>query len=218
MWDAVLGAAHARKALDVVVPGRDVLVANRPIGTGSVDLVRLEIDVAPAQAEASPRQRLAAHLVPAHPIERLRLDVRTVLFVGEELGDGLPEQSRLAKLRILRRVLERRHSVMRELPRILRRVHVVLHVLDVPAALEHEHLHALLAQLLRGQPSRDSGADYDRVILCFWHPETGVGRVRWSVGAGMREPGGVSTPRPTLTLGGLTGQDKSWFQYERREV
>src|SRR5262245_15318945 len=53
--DSVAGAADADEALDVRVPRRDVLVADRPADPVAVALRRRELVMAPALAGAAPR-------------------------------------------------------------------------------------------------------------------------------------------------------------------
>src|SRR5437667_2996603 len=64
-------AANARKFLNIVVPGSDVGIANRPIDGDSVFQVGLKIEIAPAIALAAPGDGLSAHLAPANPGEML---------------------------------------------------------------------------------------------------------------------------------------------------
>ncbi len=86
MRQSFLLAAHADEALDVIVPRRDVGVADRPVDGDAVAQVGLEIEIAPAVHLASPDDRLAAHLPRAEPVERPigRRRVRVVDVVGPE--------------------------------------------------------------------------------------------------------------------------------------
>src|SRR5688500_5085399 len=54
-------AAQPRKSLDVAVPGRDVLVPDRPIDAVAVAQVRLEVEITPSIGLASPDQGAPAH-------------------------------------------------------------------------------------------------------------------------------------------------------------
>ena len=73
---ALAAAADAGEALDVVVPRRDVLVADRPVDGDAVARVGLEVEVAPAVRLPAPQQRPAADVIAAHPVEALDLGVR----------------------------------------------------------------------------------------------------------------------------------------------
>jgi hypothetical protein len=99
--EAELLAAHAREALDVRVPGRDVGVADRPVDAVAVAQVGLEVEVAPAVAVPAPEQRLAAHGAALDPGERLVLDVRVlgVVLVEEQRRLVEPRDARLHLLR-----------------------------------------------------------------------------------------------------------------------
>src|SRR6185369_17440699 len=66
----VLGAtADADEAFDVLVPRRELGIANRPVD-GNADLrVRAEVDVAPAIALPAPHDGAAADVIAADPVE-----------------------------------------------------------------------------------------------------------------------------------------------------
>src|SRR5205823_10312193 len=54
LWQPLRLTAHADESLDVLVPGGDILVADRPVGAVAVPGVRLEIQIAPAIDLSSP--------------------------------------------------------------------------------------------------------------------------------------------------------------------
>src|SRR5262249_50839583 len=60
-------AADAGEFLHVVVPRRDIGIANRPIHRDAVFEVGCKVQIAPAIALAAPRDGLAADLAPANP-------------------------------------------------------------------------------------------------------------------------------------------------------
>src|SRR5271154_3261371 len=64
-------ATYAGEFFDVVVPRRDVLIANRPIYGDTVAQVGFEIQIAPAITLAAPDDGFAANLAAANPCERL---------------------------------------------------------------------------------------------------------------------------------------------------
>ena len=60
-------AANAGELFHVVVPGRDVRIADRPIDRDSVLQIRFKVEIAPAIALAPPSERFSAHLAAANP-------------------------------------------------------------------------------------------------------------------------------------------------------
>src|SRR5205814_293810 len=60
-------AADAGKLFDVVVPGREVRIADRPIRSDSLFQVGLKVEIAPAIALPSPGDGFAADLAAANP-------------------------------------------------------------------------------------------------------------------------------------------------------
>src|ERR1700722_3391113 len=75
------------EVLHVVVPGREVGIANRPIDRNSVAKVRFEIQIAPPVTLAAPHNGAPAYLPPADPPERLAIGgcVRVQLVADEKL-------------------------------------------------------------------------------------------------------------------------------------
>ncbi len=151
-------ATGADELLDVVVPGRDVGVADRPIDAHALFEVGFEVQIAVAEHVSRPHQRAPARLVAAEPAERLLLHVRVLQVVHEMLFGGLVVQiqRRLHGLRLAVRVGGA--VVVRQLPRVLERRGVVGDMANVPPALEHQGLETLFAQLLRGPATRHAGA------------------------------------------------------------
>src|SRR6266550_1766156 len=111
-------AADADELLDVRVPRRDVVVADRPIHPVPELLRSHELVFAPALTGASPDDRLAADLITADPVERLLLDVRVVAVLDEEVHGVLAVTRCLADQRILLEDLTRQRAAVPELPRI----------------------------------------------------------------------------------------------------
>src|SRR4051812_41132044 len=98
MREAELLTRDADEALDVSVPRRQVCVANRPVDTVAVAQIRLEIEIARAQAHATPDETSAAQLVTANPAEILIAvgDVRVLAIVDEEVLRRFAERVVLA--------------------------------------------------------------------------------------------------------------------------
>src|SRR6266550_9041978 len=136
--------ADADELLDVGVPRRDVVVADRPAHPVPELLRSHELVLAPALTGASPDDRLAAHLITADPVERLLLDVRVVAVLDEEVHGVLAVTRCLADQRILLEDLTRQRAAVPELPRIKIHRGIILDVDYVPASLEHERLEPLL--------------------------------------------------------------------------
>ena len=160
----VARAADAGEALDVLVPGRDVRVADRPVDAEAVLGVGLEVEVAPAVRLAAPEQRTAADVVAAHPVEALHLGVRVLLVVDEPMGRRrMRGVAGPALLLLLRAVLAGQPVAAGELPALQHRRRIV-GMLHVAAALEHERPQALLGQFLRGPAAADPRPHHDGVV------------------------------------------------------
>ena len=136
-------AGNAGELLDVGVPGRDVLVADRPVDAVPVLAVGLEVEVAPAIALAAPQDGTPAQDVATHPVERLLLIeyVGVQSIVVPELAVVLGEPVEVALDRIVAFV-ELPVAVIAKLvmPGRLVLALVVAYVFDLPAPLEHERL------------------------------------------------------------------------------
>ena len=81
-------AGDADEIFDIVVPGSNVLIADRPIHAEALALIGFKIKIAPAVGLPSPDNRTAAHLASANPQEWLARFgcVRILLVVDEELA------------------------------------------------------------------------------------------------------------------------------------
>ncbi len=156
-------SGNARVAFDLVVPRREVCVANRPVDRDAVLRVRLEIEIAQAIALTSPRERPSADVIAAIPVEALDLGVRRVFLRHPPVEILLVQRIVALQDRIPFDHLARAATAMRILPRRFARVRVILPVLDVLAAFEHQHAQAALRQLFGGPAPGDAGADDDRV-------------------------------------------------------
>ncbi len=162
-------AAHADERLHVVVPGRDIRVADRPIDAMPVLRIRREIDVAPPIALARPHERAPADVIAAHPIEALDLDVGIVDVVDEPvlrcLRDRIPGPSLNA---LPLEIVSSRSSAVFELPRVFRGGRI-LAVPHHAATFEHERLEAFFGELLRGPPAAHPSAYDDGVVSVLVH-------------------------------------------------
>ena len=156
-------SGDANEALDVIVPGREVGVADRPVDRDALFRVRLEIEVAQPVTLPPPGERAATHVIAAVPIKPLDLGIGRVLLVHPPVKvlfvEGVVALE--DRVRFFHRVGAA--ASMRVFPRRLARVGVVLDVFDVLATFKHQHAETALGELLGRPPARDTGADDDRV-------------------------------------------------------
>ena len=178
--------------LHVVVPRRDIGVADGPVDAEPVARVRREVEVAPAVHLPTPHDGLAAHLAAPDPVERLVgiEAVGVVAVVHEELAavlvarvamalDELITLERLAVAEAAELHLPGRHVL-----------DVITGGVDRSAGLEHQRLESALAQFLGRPPAGDPGPDDDGVEAGGGHQKSpGAARQR-SIGAhGSNAPG-----------------------------
>ena len=78
----------ADEIFHIVIPGSDVLVANRPIDGDALAQIRFEIEITPAIRLSSPDNRAATHLTSPNPQKWLAgfCGVRILLVVDEEFA------------------------------------------------------------------------------------------------------------------------------------
>src|SRR5882757_2535638 len=88
---ALRSARDPDELLHMRIPGRNVLVADRPVITVTVLGIRLEIQVAPAIDLSAPGNGPAADLAPAKPTERraISMGVRILDIANEEYVSDL---------------------------------------------------------------------------------------------------------------------------------
>ena len=164
---ALTAAADAGKALDAVVPRRQVLVADRPVHRDAVAGVGLEIELAEPVGLPAPQQRAPADVVAAHPVEALDLGVGILDVVDEPVRRrGMRGVAGAVLLLLLLQVCLRDAVAAGELPALRHRGGIV-GMLDVAPALEHERPQPFLRQLLRGPAAADAGPDDNRVVGAF---------------------------------------------------
>src|SRR5688572_19214770 len=161
-------SGNAGVSLDVVVPRREIGVANRPVDGDTFLAVRLEIEIAEPVTLAAPCERSATEVITAIPVEAFDLAIWRFLFVHPPVEILLVE--RIVALQHGIRVDHRARpaGAMRILPLSFARVRVTLLMFDVLAALEQEHAQATLGQLFRGPSTRDARSDHDRVEVFGW--------------------------------------------------
>ncbi len=159
--------ADARKLLRVVVPRRDVRVANRPVDCDTFFEVRFKIEVTPAVALASPGDGLATDLTSANPAElrASRIGVRIFLVVHEKFV-------RVLVTRVVDFALHRLRflplgafvpSAIFQFPggNVL---YVVFLRHDRPARFQHENVQSFSREFFRRPTARNSRSDNQRII------------------------------------------------------
>ena len=159
--------ADADERLDVVVPGRQVRVADGPVDAVSLARIGLEVQVGQPVALPGPHDRPAAHLPSADPQEGLVGfgRVRVLDVVDEELAAHFVAGVALALDRLFGRhrltvvPAAVRHLVRGEVFGVVALGH------DHRPRLEDEHAGPQLGQLLGCPTARHAGADNDRVVL-----------------------------------------------------
>ena len=164
MRDPFLLPADTDEALDVIVPRRDVGVADRPVDRDAVAQIGLEIEIGESVRLTAPQQGTTADVITAHPVKALRLRVRVVDVVDKPVRGRRVRGVAGAPLFFLARPGRRSPLVATgEFPR-LGHGGRVLAVLHIAPSLEHEGLEALFGQFLGGPATTDAGADHDRVV------------------------------------------------------
>src|SRR5581483_8337140 len=78
-------ATDSDKALDMIVPGRQITIANGPVHRDAIARVRLEIHLAPAIALTPPRDGPSPNLITPYPIEPLLLDIGIIQLIDEPM-------------------------------------------------------------------------------------------------------------------------------------
>src|SRR2546423_1761624 len=163
------GAVYTRVLLDVIVPRRDVGVADRPVYGDPVLRVCLEVEITPAIALAAPHQRPSADVITAIPVEALYLGVRRIPAGCPVIEVGFIKRIIGLEGRIQFLHRSGASTAVRVLPRRLGRVHVVLDVFDVLATLEHQDAQPFLRELFGCPTSGNPGSHYDCVVLLRLH-------------------------------------------------
>src|SRR5882762_4714638 len=182
--------------LDVIVPGSEIGVADRPVDGDPFLCVSREVEITPAITLTTPHQRASADVVAAVPVEALHFGVRRIL-----VGGPVVEIRFIQRIVALQDGVELFHrprpaSAMRILPRSLGRVYVARDVLDVLAALEHKHAQTFLGELLGGPSPGNSGPHDYRIVLRLLHQ---VLAVDWcDVERGFVSAGGTVDRRPRI--------------------
>src|ERR1700733_11435258 len=103
----------------MVIPGREVVVADRPVNSDAVTRICLKIHLAPAVTLATPCDGATANLVAADPVEPLLLEVGIVQLVNKPMFECLrADIAGSGSHGLVTKVFERRAAAMGQLPRV----------------------------------------------------------------------------------------------------
>src|SRR5690606_6858906 len=157
----------ADEALHVIVPRRDVGVADGTVYAVTVAQVGLEVEVAPAVHLPPPDQRAPANPTAANPRKRRVFDIRILGVVEKKVLRRLVELPRSAlDMKVAQCFFFRYFSAsIRKLPGLLVLGDIIGTVRERSAAVEHERLQPFLAEFFRRPAPGDPGADDDGVIF-----------------------------------------------------
>ena len=160
---AIVVAADPGEGLHVVVPGLEVLIADRPVHAVTVLQVGLEVVRRPAVGLPRPGQRAPAQVIPADPaigLARGRL-VGVVVIAGPEglvrVEEGVADP---LVVRVVQGPLLGGHLVVTPGNAAGEVVAVARAMFHVRAALEHQDLQSALAELL-GDPAAAHARPHD---------------------------------------------------------
>src|SRR6059058_355893 len=173
-------AADAGKLFDVVVPGREVRIADRPIRSDSLFQVGLKVEIAPAIALPSPGDGFAANLAAANPgkvfsggrgigIVRVANKKLMGVFVARVVAFALDVLGALAFGAIV-------PVAILQLPdgNVL---DVVALRNDGAASFEDQRVQAFFSKFFRGPAPGNSRANNNRVVGCSRHSRSSLSGV-----------------------------------------
>ncbi len=150
----------------MVVPGREIGVANGPIDRNSVAQVRFEIEIAPAVTLASPHDRASTDLAPANPTEGFTgiCGVWVLVIVDEEFGRPLIACVALA----LNGLILRQAATIAEAAEFHLPCGDVLNIVLLgnggASGFEDKRFQTFLRKLFGGPAACDAGAHDDRIV------------------------------------------------------
>jgi hypothetical protein len=134
------GPIDADKGFDIVIPGLDVGIPDRPVDAMSVLAIGAEIDIAPTIALTSPHQGPASHMIAPDPVKRLYLVIGILLIVYEKMrryliiGIALTLDGAILSVRIVTVI------TVRQLPGVLGGIVIVLYMYYVASPFQDEGL------------------------------------------------------------------------------
>ena len=165
----------AYERFNLVIPGCQIGVADRPVRAMAIALVRAEIIVRPAIALTPPRQRTPSKLVRAEPREiGVRVGFVRILAIVDEVAFGEFREMPVLALHRVFAGIERgiAEAAERQFPRRLGFSVIIDLMLDLASALDHQNLEPGLGQFLGGPASGNARTHHDRVKLVLHHPNS----------------------------------------------
>ena len=164
---ALFRACDTDELLDVAIPRREIVIADRPVAAVAILGVGFEILRRKPVGLAPPHDRAPAQMIAANPLERLVFGRDVGVFVVLHpimLGRAIDERVLLV-LVMPRQIFLGHHAGIGHFPRH-ETIGVAFAVHHFLAALEHQDLQAPLAQFLGGDAAAHAGADYDCIKHC----------------------------------------------------
>ncbi len=165
-------AADPREILYVAVPRLHLGIANGPIDRNSLFEVGFKVEIAPAVALASPRNRLAADLPATNPGKFCALDVgiRILNVAHEKLRRILVARVidlALHRLRLLPHVAIVPVAILKFPDRLV--LDVVGTRIDRASRFQNQDVQTFFGEFLGRPAAGDSRAYDDRVVCIRWH-------------------------------------------------
>ena len=150
------------------VPGCDIAIAYGPVNASAVQLVGLEVQIAPAITLAGPKQGPTTHNIGSHPMKRfIRVKIVGIfLIVVPKVPGGLIEGIRCG-LHLVLLVVEfpRPHAHIWPLPLRLVLTHIIAAMGQWFTAFKHQYLEAFFRQFFGRPTAADARAHNDGVDL-----------------------------------------------------
>src|ERR1017187_5351707 len=125
-FQTVLTAANAGEYFHVRVPGRNILVSDRPVNGISISGGSSKFKITPALAGATPHNGFTTNLVAPDPIKRFFLHIRMLCILYKKMMRILAESITLAYDRIVFFYFERVFATVFEIPWVLGSGRIVL--------------------------------------------------------------------------------------------
>src|SRR5581483_7645974 len=177
-------AIHADVALNVVVPGCELFITERPGDAMTIARILLEVQRRHPVTVPPPHEGPPSEVVAANPAKltfgRCFVDIHVVVHehaLGPlvRAGEALNALGGGEHLRV-------RKAPERQLPRRLELGRVILAMLDPGTPLEQQHAQAALGELLGGPAAGDPGARDDRIVFAHHSapPKSSLERLRYS--------------------------------------
>ena len=161
---------YAYVALNIIVPGSDISISDRPIYGHTILCICFKIQITPTIALSSPHDGATAHMVTPHPVEALNLSIRLFrIFNKKVLGRFFYGISSPGLVEIMFFHFSFRHIVpIRQFPWIERSCWIIYHVFDIPTSFEDECFKSLFTEFFGGKTSTNPRSDDNGIISDFF--------------------------------------------------